>query len=186
MPIRLNLATRPYLNRRAVRLWLLLASVGLLLILGLNLNYAYQNYRQYRQVGAHLQELERRIADVEGVARQEYSPAAYTRAVERVTVLNQVLEADQFRWTGLLSRLEELVPADVRITSLQPDFQARSLQVRAVSRDVEGMTDFLDALLHSEDLSQVFIERHQEQEIAQESGLKQQVVAFSLRIEEAF
>ena len=186
MQIHLNLATRPYLNRRAVRFWLFLAGIGLVLVLGLNLVYGYQNYRQYRQVGALLQELNQRMAEVEGVALEEFSPAVYEEAMARVATLKQILEADQFRWTALLSRLELLVPDDVRISSLRPDFEERSLEIQAFGRDIEGMTDFLDALLQSEQMNQVFLLRHREQEIRLPSGSTQRVIGFSLQIKEAF
>lgn len=186
MQIDLNLATKPYLNRRAVRFWLLLASAGLVVILGLNLSYGYQNYRQYRQVGELLQELDQRMAAVEGVALQEFSPAAYEQALEKVAILNRTLEADQFRWTDLLNRLEKLVPAGVRISSLRPDFEDRSLEIQAIAREIGDMTAFLDALLHSQGLDQAFLLRHQEQDVENASGYRQQVINFSLHIEEAF
>ncbi|HKL25969.1 MAG TPA: PilN domain-containing protein [Desulfuromonadales bacterium] len=186
MQIHLNLATRPYLNRRMVRFWLFLASIGLVLILGLNLVYGYQNYRQYRQVGELTQELDRRMAEVEEVVLDEFSPAVYEQAMAKVATLNQILEADQFRWTALLSRLELLVPDEVRISSLRPNFKERSLEVQAFSRDVEGMTDFLDALLRSEQMNQVLLLSHREQEVRQSSGPTQRVIGFSLQIKEAF
>lgn len=186
MQIRLNLATRPYLNRRAVRFWLLLAALGLILIMGLNLVYGYQYYRQYRQVGQLLGELNLRMAEVEGVAAEEFSPDAYEQALEKVAILNRILEADQFRWTDLLSRLEMLVPAGVRITSLRPNFEDRSLEIQAISREIEDMTAFLDALLHSERLPQAYLLRHQEQELRRDSAQTQRVISFSLRIKEAF
>jgi Tfp pilus assembly protein PilN len=186
MQIRLNLATSPYFNRRTVRFCLLAIGFFLILILALNLVYAYQNYRQYQQVGLHLSELDKRLSEAQGFGSEEFTAESYALAVEQVAELNRILEVDQFRWTGLLSRLEKLVPDSVRINSIQPDFKNRSLQIVAVSRDVQGMTDLLDALLASPDMNQVFLQRHQEVEMREGGSPGGRDVGFSLKIEEAF
>ena len=186
MQIQLNLATKPYFSRQTVRLWIFVAGGFLLVLLALNLLFAYQNFRQYRQVGVHLAELDKRIAEVQGIAPGEFNPEAYDQALERVSELNRILEADQFRWTRLLSRLEELVPDDVSIRSLQPDFENRSLMVLAYSRDVQGMKDFLDAMLLSDDMHQAFLQKHQEVELNSPTGRSSRIISFSLEIREAF
>ena len=186
MQIQLNLASKPYFSRQAVRLWLFVALGFLLVLLALNLLFAYQNFRQYRQVGIHLAELDKRIAEVQGITPGEFNPAAYDQTMEQVSELNRILEADQFRWTRLLSRLEELVPDDVSIRSLQPDFRNRSLKILAFSRDVQGMKDFLDAMLLSEDMNQAFLQNHQEIELKSPAGQAGRVISFALEIREAF
>jgi len=186
MQIQLNLASRPYYNRRAVRFWLLATGLFLVLMLILNLVFGYQNYRQYQQVGRHLAELDTRLMDVQGYVPEKFSSDDYDLTLEQVAELNRVLEADQFRWTSLLNRLEELVPDNVSINSIQPDFSSRSLRVQAVSRDVQGMTDFLDALLASPDLNQAFLQQHRELKDQSKGGRSAADIGFSLEIREAF
>jgi Tfp pilus assembly protein PilN len=186
MQIQLNLATRPYFSRQAVRLWLFVAGGFLLVLLAMHLLFAYQNFRQYRQIGVHLAELDQRIAEVQGIGPGDFNPQAYDLALEQVSELNRILEADRFRWTLLLSRLEELVPDDVSIRSLQPDFENRSLKILAFSRDVQGMKDFLDAMLRSEDMHQAFLQNHQEVELNSPTGRSSRVISFGLEVREAF
>lgn len=182
----LNLAEKPYVNRRSLRMWLLLAGGALLLVLLLNLAYGYQNYRQYQQVGAHLEELDDRLAARQGGFGAAVTPAALEMASRQLAAAETIIEADHFRWTHLLGRLEELAPARVAIRSLRPDFQKHSLQISAVARDLRDMTAFLDALLESPDLAQVSLAGHSEAEETSSQGRTQPMVHFSLSIEEAF
>lgn len=177
MKIKLNLASKPYLYRQSVRLWLLLACSILLLLLVINGYYGYQNYRQLSLLESRFLEL---AGQASGVQR---TPAGYTLenyAIVRaeVTLANEIVAADQFRWTALLSRFEELVPADVSIRTIQPNFSERSVRLACIARDVSAMTRFVDNLLTSEDLNQAYLQRHSEVESGQ--------VGFSLVIREAF
>ena len=55
MEIKLNLASKPYLNRRNVRLWLSVFGILLLLLLLLNGSYGYRNYRQLQMLDKRYQ-----------------------------------------------------------------------------------------------------------------------------------
>lgn len=186
MEIKLNLASKPYLNRQSMRLWLLFATAVLVLLLVFNGFYAYQNYRQ-------LQILDERSAALKGeltaadtsVASSGFSAEKYAAVKDEVAFANEIISADQFRWTALLDRLEVLTPKDVRIVSVQPNFKQSSLQLSCRSKDVTDMTAFVDALLASDDLNRAFLRSHNEVE-TQQQGLKQTEISFSISIEEAF
>lgn len=182
MELRINLANRAYLNRRAVRRWLLLLCGGLLLLVIFTLNELLTNYQQLRQVETRSAELDQQLVGLKGVSGH-YSPENHGRVRRQVEIANQLIDGDRFQWTALLSRLEELVPADVSISSLQPDFKNHSVRVEAVARDVPAMTVFLDALLNSGDLDQVYLLRQAE---AESRNTPQTLVRFSLEIREAF
>lgn len=184
MEIRINLSSKPYLNRRNVRLWLLVACAVTVLLLVLNLVFAYQNIR-------HLARLDSRMEEMAGqVSGQSISASGYT--AEKLAALkneiardNEIVAADQFRWTRLLGRFEELLPAEVSIRSIQPDFKDRSVQLSCVARDVTAMTQFVDLLLRSEDLNQAYLLRHGDVE-SSVAGMPAIQTGFSLVIREAF
>ena len=80
------------------------------------------------------------------------------------------------------SRLEKLLPDDVAIRSLQPNYRDHSLHITAVARDTAAMTGLLDALLASADMQQAFLLNQSPGE--QPDG--ESVVQFTIVIREAF
>ncbi len=182
MELHLNLASRFYLDRRSVRRWMLLLGGALSVWLAVDLLYGYRYLQQWRQAGSYLEEIDQRLARARGVEVSGYTPEKLAQVKERIGAANQIIVADQFRWTALLSRLEALLPEDVAIQSLRPDYSKRTLQLTLVARDTEAMTELLDAMLASEDMAQVFLSS--ESQASQESG--DSVVQFALTVQEAF
>jgi hypothetical protein len=182
MEFRLNLASRDYLDRRSARRWLLLAGGLLALLLATSLLYAYRNFVQLRLVDSRLAELDARLTAQRGSMPTAFTPEGFARVMGEVGAANQIIDADQFRWTALLGRFEALLPDDVAIRVLQPDYRDRSLQITAVARDTAAMTGFLDALLASADMQQAFLLNQATS--VQADG--EQVVQFSIVIREAF
>ena len=102
---------------------------------------------------------DKRLARERGIEVSSYTPEKLAQVRERIGAANQIILADQFRWTALLSRLEALLPVDVAIQSLRPDYSKRSLQLNLIARDTAAMTELLDTMLNSEDMSRVFLSR---------------------------
>lgn len=184
MEIKLNLASKPYLNRQSTRLWLLLACTLMAGLLMLNCFYGYQHFRQLSLLESHLLELEEQAFGVQK-APLGYTPESYAAVKSEVALANTIAAADQFRWTALLSRFEELLPDNVSIRTIQPDFTLHSVQLTCVARDVSAMTRFVDNLLASEDLKQTYLQRHGDVE-SDQGGRNKFQVGFSLVIREAF
>lgn len=184
MEIKLNLASKPYLNRRSVRFWLLLLGIILVVLLLLNGSYGYRNYRQLQAFDQRFQELNEQLAGIHG-ASADYSPEKLAEVKVEVGLANEIIDADRFRWTGLLSRFESVLPENVSIHSIQPNFRERTVRLSGVARDLTALTRFVDNLLRSEDLSQAFLQSHGEVESGSNNS-KQALTGFSIVIREAF
>ena len=182
MHFRLNLASRVYLDRRSVRRWLLLIGGMLALLLAINLLYALRNIQQLRLVDERLAEIEGKLTAQRGRNATPYTPDNFRRVMEEIGAANRIIAADQYRWTQLLSRLETLVPDDVAIRSLRPNYKDRSLQITAVARDTRAMTDLLDAFLKADDFGEVYLLN----QAASEDDNGDSLVSFSIVIQEAF
>ena len=184
MEIKLNLASKPYLNRQSVRLWLLLFGLLMVLLLLLNGSYGYRNYRQLQVLDKRFQELNDQISGIHGTSA-DYTPEKLTAVKAEVELANEIVDGDRFRWTELLSRFESVLPEDVSIHSIQPNFKERTVQLSGVARDVSALTRFVDNLLASEDLDQAFLQSHGETKNQQGSS-SQILTGFSIVIREAF
>lgn len=184
MEIKLNLASKPYLNRQSIRLWLLLTCALLVMLLALNGWYGLENYRQIKSLESRFHELEGQVSQVQGDPAG-YTPERYAAARAELELANEIVAADQFRWTHLLGRFEELMPADVSLRSIQPDFKEHSVRLVGSSRNIASMTQFVDNLLNSDDLNQAYLQRHGEVESSQ-SGKNDFRIDFTLVIREAF
>ena len=182
MEFRLNLASRVYLDRRSVRRWLCLTVGVMALVLTASLLYVWRNMEQLQLADSRLAEIDARLTAQRGQRASAYTPEAFTRVMGEVAAANQIIVADQFRWTALLGRFEALLPDDVAIRSLQPNYRDRSLQINPVARNTLAMSKLLDALLGSPDMNQAFLLNQVENE--QNDG--RSAVQFSILIREAF
>ncbi len=148
MKLMLNLATRPYLNRRALYTAYAVVAAVLALLLALNLGVMFRSLGQNRQLAARLGEIDR-MADAEQGSGRGFTPEAYQGVLKQIRFANEIIEQESFRWTVLLSRLEEDVPEGVGITGIRPDFKKKTLAVTGLARSVDDLRLLLDNLIAS-------------------------------------
>ncbi|BCR05767.1 fimbrial protein [Desulfuromonas versatilis] len=180
----LNLASRTYLNRRAVNALYLILGIALVALLAWNGAAIFQSRSQGAQLRARLAELEQEMASRRG-SDADFSPAAQQQLHERIAFANEIILQDSFSWTGLLDRLEEVLPAGVRISEIQPDYKDSSLRLVGLARNVGDMRNFLDRLMQSAEFSDVYL-LSQGRVDFKEGASQQSVVGFSIVVKGAF
>lgn len=150
-PLDINLATRPRRNRR---LFLLLAGVLSALLIGL-LAWGAVTLMRYGREASRLKATAAAAEARERQAqREERRLAADVQKQERlhrslVDLTNGIILKKTFRWTGLLTALEESLPDSSYITFLSPGFNADntvSVRLRVVSSRLDDLTSFIDRL----------------------------------------
>ncbi|NIM60825.1 MAG: hypothetical protein GTO30_03995 [Acidobacteria bacterium] len=158
-PLDLNLATRPYSNNMLV--W-----AAYVALLAAAVFFSYWNISSYRHYRAELEalDLEQGNMDQERIdltARhgkvlrdvRKYDRVAINR---RTTKANEVIEWRAFSWTRLFNRLEEVLPNNIKMTSIRPIFRGRDRETEeADSRPqmpvkVEGLARDWDSLFELE------------------------------------
>ncbi|KIH76449.1 type IV pilus assembly protein PilN [Geoalkalibacter ferrihydriticus] len=186
MKLNLNLADRVYINRRALHGAYVAIGALLLVLLVVNLLFFSRTRDEIVELEQRLSELRERAGarDDEGVI--DISPAAQRQLLSDIAFANSILEKDSFRWTQLLDRLEGLVPDGVSIRSILPDHRTRSLNLTAVARGLDEMTAFLDRLLESDQLRDVYLLRQEQTTVTDFAGRERQALLFSLTLREAF
>jgi hypothetical protein len=150
--LRTNLATRPFYNDRGVRL--AIGAVALV-ALGLTLFNAAEVWRlqsQNRELGQTVQNNERQareFRDRARVIRQSLNREQLAAVEMKAREANQLIDRRAFSWTELLNQFQATLPADVRITAVQPQMDSDGrmmVAVSVVSRRHEDIEDFIGAL----------------------------------------
>jgi hypothetical protein len=150
--LRTNLATRPFYNDRAVRIGLALVGV---IAIGLTTFNVVQVLRlrsqgaDQRTVASDNETEARNLKEKARVIRQSIDRAALDAVQVSAKEANDLIDRRAFSWTDLFNRFESTLPADVRITAVQPqvDNEGRLLvAVTVVSKKAEDLDDFIDAL----------------------------------------
>jgi Tfp pilus assembly protein PilN len=150
--IRTNLSTRPFYNAKAVNTWL--ALIGLVALLATALNVA----AVLRYSGSNT-ELVTRAAQDEAAAAEMRATAQRlrgtvdTRQIELAAAdareANALIDRRTLSWTELFNRFEATLPADVRITSVQPHIDRAhriTLEVNVEARSVQDVDAFMEQL----------------------------------------
>jgi len=157
--LQLNLATRPFRNNTLV--WL--AYIGLL---GLAAWFTYWNVSSFRHYKEELAQLDQE----QGNRKQEQGDLVgrhrgilkgvgrFDRAsiVRRTSKANQVIEWKAFSWTRLFNQLGELLPYNIRVTSVRPVFRDRQRSGddgdsrRSIPITIEGLARDWDAFFDLE------------------------------------
>lgn len=150
--LRTNLSTRPFYNTRAVRAIL----VGLTTVVVLASLY---NGLQLVRLGSVQRSLSADAVAAETEAtrltrqatqvRSRIDPAELDQVSAAAGEANAIIDRRAFSWTTLFSRFETALPAEVRITAVQPRREPDgtfAVSIAIESRRIEGVDAFIEAL----------------------------------------
>jgi len=149
--LRINLATRPFYNERAVDVGL----VGIALVAVLVLVTSVIRLSVLLQERATLTaaaESNEQQADEIFDQRVELQRQAGTTELELLVAAsreaNRLIDQRAFSWTDFLNRIEATLPDEVMLTSLRPDVADRvvGVQVGIVSKSVGAIDRFIERL----------------------------------------
>jgi len=123
MKITINLATRPYVELRAIynrlRTW-----IAILLVMGGALWFLYRNERvQADEASARVTSVETHVRDLQGLQQnyqtlmQQPKDAAILRQSD---FLNGLFRRKAFSWTATMTDLETVLPPGVQVLSIDP------------------------------------------------------------------
>lgn len=155
MRISVNLATRPFVELRPLlaRLRLVMAALAVLaiaLVIGLRIMSKRVNAAesQMRELKTQTSVLVNERHANEARMRQPQNQAV----LERSRLLNDVFERKSFSWTAVMMDLENVLPAGVQVTSIEPVITPDgdvNIQLR-VSGDRDREVDLVRNLEHSQ------------------------------------
>lgn len=154
MKIRLNVATEPLeSHRRFLAGATVLAVVGLALLVLLS-SSVYRSLQRNRGERATIAGYESQLVSMRAEREQlaAFFGSPKTRTVmDRAAFLNSLIDQRSFPWTKIFTDLERVLPAGVRVVSIEPKMKNGRVDVKLVVGAVndKSKVDFLEALQHS-------------------------------------
>lgn len=144
-PIHANLAARPFRDYRPLYAVIVVASLLIAFLMLNNIDTYYRYVRETRTTREEIAAIEAQIADER---RKGEIAANQMRTIDLETLskqtrfINAQLAERAFSWSELLDRLEDIVPRDVRITSIAPGFTETgivTLRMTCEAKTADGM-----------------------------------------------
>jgi type IV pilus assembly protein PilN len=150
--IRSNLSTRPFYNEAAVRLWLTILAIVVVLATVFNVTRLLQYSRSDTELATQASRDEARTQELRGTAAQlraSVDAQQIAAASLEARTANDLIDRRTFSWTELFNRLEAAIPPEVRITSVRPRIEEDgpiTLVVTVIARSVEEIDQFITSL----------------------------------------
>ena len=149
--LRTNLSTRPFYNERAVQLLLALAALVVVVLTAFNairiLSLSRQNTELSSLVNRDHEEAQRLTREAQRI-RAGVNQDELQRTADAASVANSLIEQRTFSWTGFFNQIEETLPPDVMLTSVQPTFSqdVTTIQMNVLGKRIEDIDVFIDKL----------------------------------------
>lgn len=178
MILRTNLATRPFYNTRAVRGVVALLSAVVIAIALFNVIQFIRLSARERTLGARADQAETEAAGLRGQAAQiraQIDPKDLASVSAEAREANAIIDRRAFSWTELLTQFEKTLPADVRITAVQPHVEQNGdfvVSMLVQARRIEDLDGFMDSL----EKRSSFHDVRQKEEQTNDQGLIEAVV----------
>jgi Tfp pilus assembly protein PilN len=176
--LRTNLASRPFYNERGVRV-LLVAIAALALALAVFTIGQFATLRtRGRALEAQAAAAERRAQELRAEAvkiRQSIRREDLETVQAAAREANRLIDGRAFSWTALFNRFESTLPADVRITAVQPQIAQDGRMVIAITALARQMPD-LDAFIERLEQTGAFASTLSREEQVEEDGTIRSVI----------
>jgi len=153
-----NLASRPFRNERLPAALMVLA---LIVLLGLSIKHAFVLRgllpSRTAAVEGEVRALEQELRDLRSEALTLPRPTPEARLLSEWQALRGLVDRRAFSWTRLLSRLEDVLPAGVKISSVAPTMKDGriTVEIAAVGRTITDGFGFMKVLEATADFDDV-------------------------------
>ena len=153
-----NLATRPFRNERLPAVLMILALVA---VVGLSVKHAFVLRgllpSRTAAVEREVRALEEELRELQAEALSLPRPTPEARLLSEWQALRGLVDRRAFSWTRLLSRLEDVLPAGVKIVSVAPTVKDGriTVEIDAVGRTITDGFGFMKVLEATADFEDV-------------------------------
>ena len=147
--LHLNLASRPYRDYKPLYAVVVIMSLAIAFLMLNNVETYYRYVNETQTTRGKIAQLD---AEAEGEKRRGSAADAQLKGVDLVSLdsetkfINAQLAERAFSWSELLDRLERVLPDDVRIKTIAPQFQKNGLVHIELSCDGKAPDSYLRTL----------------------------------------
>ncbi|KAF0218293.1 MAG: type IV pilus assembly protein [Geobacteraceae bacterium] len=171
MQLKINLATKTYINTQQLN-WSIVAAVALLgLMLFLNVRDIATNAGEIKRVAKEIAVLTGKSAGEKGVSEQEYQAI-----LARIRFANSIIDKKTFNWLTLLDQLESSVPDGIALTSIEPVQKESALKLTGSARNFNNLRSFMENLENSKSFTEVYLVSQAETKV----GATQKGITFNI------
>lgn len=152
-PLRVNLASLKYADKRKANFILTGAAIAVLLISGLNFNFSRTYNATIAEYYSKILWLEKKITQ-KRLAHEKiksiFGKDKIKKVKENATFVNRLIALDLFPWNSLLYNLEMQVPEGLILNSISPSDDFNKLRLKGHTSSMNNITFFLKNLDASE------------------------------------
>lgn len=161
MQIKINLATKTYINHRMVRTIIIASVILLLIVSAWSLVCVLQNIKKLNRLQIDISALETRFNNrPSGIPEEQYR-----RMQADIRLYNGIIENKTRNWLGMIDRVEKATPAGIAITTLAPDIKNGEIKLEGYALSFAKVRDYLDKLEDSGSFKTVQLNSHQESDL---------------------
>jgi len=169
MKLTINLATRRYINMRQLNTWLVVCFVLLGCLLLFKVREAAYNQAELGRIG-------KLSAQGPGSPAPAASAAQLKALDARIAFANTLIDKKSTNWLGLLDRLEEVVPAGVALSAIEPAQRDQLLKLSGVAHSFANLRALLENMEQSQFFSEVYLLGQTETKV----GMTQHGISFTV------
>jgi len=154
MRLTINLATRIYIDKRRVNVFIFAAVTLLILLLLVNVRSIATDF-------GDIQRLKHGIAIFEGKTKKTTSDVVpdkeYQALLARIKFANGLIETKTFNWLMLLDKLESVVPDGIAIASIEPSPKDEGLKLSGMAKNFGNLKKFMENLEESKYFTDIYL-----------------------------
>mgnify|MGYP001186439186 CR=1 FL=1 len=179
----INLATRTYINRRALRSGMLAAVTALVCWAVVGGYLLARDWHYLSELKEKSSSLMAQRDELRGNDGQPVNAAELERRWAEVDFINQLLERDSYQWTELLDKLEAQAFSGVVVRSINPSVKDNNLSLVGYARELRHLRKFIDNLIASGDFDDVYLLSQSQEKIEDSAGRERKAIVFELSLE---
>lgn len=152
MQLKINLATKTYVNTQQLNLFIAAAVVLLFFLLFLNVRDVSTTAGETKRVAKEMALLTGKSAGGKGVSEQEYQAL-----LSRIRFANAIIDKKTFNWLTLLDQMENTVPDGIALTAIEPVQKESALKLSGSARNFSNLRIFMENLENSKSFTDVYL-----------------------------